>query len=699
MAGTHAREGFASGVLAIAALAASVSSQEPARPAEPPRSVAAHLSAMPWQRTLDDGLALSRASGMPLLVCVNADGETASDALAARLYRDPAFVALAAGFVPVLASVDRHARADRDGRGARIEDPRFGRLVCGEHEALEPLVYERWLGGRRVAPRHIGVAPDGRVLFDVYLTELEAISRALAEHGRPDLRLPVVSAGDARAQLGSRDAAVRGALESGFLSAGGAERLALIGLAASAADPVPPVELLAMGLRDAAPDVRAASLDLASQRAGELPAWLLVDAARVASTAEDGSRLALLTRQLAASGDPRALRSAGLHAGLLERSAVVDLEAWAAALGAATATPAPPVLGAAALAAEVERLGLALLAIPADGSLLVAEATALLDLADASLDADEETVAWWREAGLESARHAAALQPASGEAWAVLARAESVAGSLDDAAAAAERAIPWLLEQPGTLLSADVLDALALARGEQLRIAVDADEAWPGSWVADLVAAAEVLLIHPQAADWQLASALDGLVALGLDGTHGRLARAGLLRDLRSADLHEQWRWHLLRDGDAVEALRAYDALPATPSDAAAVGWYAAYAALAAGDHLRGELRWAAARDAYDACVQRFDAIGWRDAELADPLPFVALAQTGLALILLAGGNPLAAAESMVAALDRCPSAADLPDGLGATPREAARSIQRALIAAGHREAADAVEAAVARLP
>ena len=143
-----------------------------------------HAAQMPWQRNLEDALALSRATGKPLLVCVNMDGELASERLAAGRYRDPAFVALAEGFVPVLASPSRHGPRDHDARGRRIPDPRFGRIVESEHVAIEPELFARYFGGRRVAPRHVGVAPDGTILFDLFLLQdLGAIDRALREHG------------------------------------------------------------------------------------------------------------------------------------------------------------------------------------------------------------------------------------------------------------------------------------------------------------------------------------------------------------------------------------------------------------------------------------------------------------------------------------------------------------------------------------
>ena len=53
-----------------------------------------------WQRDLDDAIALQRATGKPLLICVNMDGEPASESLAGVHYRDPEFAALTAGFIP-----------------------------------------------------------------------------------------------------------------------------------------------------------------------------------------------------------------------------------------------------------------------------------------------------------------------------------------------------------------------------------------------------------------------------------------------------------------------------------------------------------------------------------------------------------------------------------------------------------------------
>jgi tetratricopeptide (TPR) repeat protein len=147
-----------------------------------------------WQRTLDDALALRR-DGRPLLIAVNMDGESASDRIVVERYRDPAFVAATRHCVCLAASVFRHNRRDHDDAGRRIPCPRFGNITCGEHLALEPLLFDAFLSdGDRVAPRHALVLADGKKLFDLSLCfDLKEVDRTLVA---ALARLPVATAGD-----------------------------------------------------------------------------------------------------------------------------------------------------------------------------------------------------------------------------------------------------------------------------------------------------------------------------------------------------------------------------------------------------------------------------------------------------------------------------------------------------------------------
>ena len=114
-----------------------------------------------WQRTWEDALAVSRATGRALLVCVNMDGEIASEHYAGIRYREPEITKFWKPYINVIASVYRHTPRDHDERGQRVLCPRFGSVTCGEHIAIEPGLFEQYFEGQRVAPRHIGVELDG----------------------------------------------------------------------------------------------------------------------------------------------------------------------------------------------------------------------------------------------------------------------------------------------------------------------------------------------------------------------------------------------------------------------------------------------------------------------------------------------------------------------------------------------------------
>jgi tetratricopeptide (TPR) repeat protein len=142
-----------------------------------------------WQRSLEDALAIAAAENRPLLVAVNMDGESASDRIVRERYRDPAFVELTRHFVCVVASAFRHAPRDHDDAGRRIPCPRLGEVTCGEHIALEPILFDRYLGGERIAPRHAVILADGAKMtlgdgttFDLSLLfDLHDLDQRLAE--------------------------------------------------------------------------------------------------------------------------------------------------------------------------------------------------------------------------------------------------------------------------------------------------------------------------------------------------------------------------------------------------------------------------------------------------------------------------------------------------------------------------------------
>ena len=209
-----------------------------------------------------------------------------------------------------MASPDRHRSRDHDGRGARVLDPRFGRITDQEHIDVEPELYERYFRGNRVAPRHVGVAPDGTILFDIYLVnDLAVIDRALAEHGRHDTALPDPTTLDEAGLLASPDAAARALLEARFLAAADeAERVRLTALALEPTSPVKHPEIVRMALRDPSRAVRGQALAAFAGAIEALPIDLVPDALlrrsrrpRAAAAARCGARAPRGTRPRAPS--------------------------------------------------------------------------------------------------------------------------------------------------------------------------------------------------------------------------------------------------------------------------------------------------------------------------------------------------------------------------------------------------------------
>jgi hypothetical protein len=169
-----------------------------------------------WQRSLADVDALVAATGRPLLLALNMDGESASDRIWHENYRDPAFVELSRRCICVGASVFRHNAVDHDADGRRLECPRFPGLTCGEHIALEPALFERWFrDGDRVAPRHAVVMPGGRITFDLSLCfDLTDIDRALAAATAGIAPWQPTGGGDWTSLAQRRDARGRAQLEA-----------------------------------------------------------------------------------------------------------------------------------------------------------------------------------------------------------------------------------------------------------------------------------------------------------------------------------------------------------------------------------------------------------------------------------------------------------------------------------------------------
>lgn len=648
-----------------------------------------------WQRDLEDALALVAATGKPLLICVNMDGEPASEVFARSRYRDPAFAELARGFVPLIVSPDRHTARDHDDRGRRRACARFGRVLCAEHDAIEPELFARYFDGRRVAPRHVGVSPAGEVLFDLYLlNDLSRVDAALERHGVPGAPAEPEPEDEA-ALLASPDAAHRERLEAGFVAAAEDDRARLAGRALEGGARHP--ELVRLALRDPSPAVRRAAAAAVAEVGQGAPLELFARALRESAGAPE--LRAKLVDVLDARGEDepdgrRAGRLARTFRALATPSAAVDRELWLAALEGAETPPEPPATDelVEGLTAELDQLDRALRQRRDDPELWLDVARTTLELGEASLELGRDPTFF-----LQDARRAAEEAGPSGAAGAVRARASWLLGEPDAAADAARAALPALLaEDPAGRAAARALDALLRGRTRQVYAALEPAEpveVVDPEWLADAVAAGEVLAAHPRGDESQALLWAELLGVVEARAEELAALERGLARFPTSGDLHAALRAVLLRDegADALEAW--YAAREPAEDDAAALRWYEGLATLVAAEWRVQSGAPGEARAAYERSVADLRASVELEPGFAGSAHhYEALALAGRARLDLEAGDLEAARAAMAEALAVAPASADVDDGLGVSPRESARTVRRALEAAGRREEAAALE-------
>ncbi|MBL8732006.1 MAG: hypothetical protein JNN13_06525 [Planctomycetes bacterium] len=644
----------------------------------PPAATPAPPPQIEWQRTLADALAVQKESGQPLLVVANMDGETFNDAFARRVYHDPAFIEATRGYVCVLASMDDHGDRDYDEHGERVDCKRFPGLLCSEHKNIEPLLFARFFRGTRNAPRHIGVAADGKFLFDRYLdNSMQTAIDAVVEHASPKRRPPPPQ--DLDQLLQRRDAAARSAAEDRYRRGDKAQRAALLEALAKAQNE--PFDLLRMGLRE--PDDELFGLAaLALSKIGTKDA--LIDLEDALARVDDAAISAVLVARIGELGQTD--KSASRLAAYLGRSRPAPLpQPWSNAPGRAAFDGDDR----AGIERELDRCEAALKKENRETTRLeLATAQAALAFVIAR-DGGKGTELWFEDAQRNAARignttlqfEAKALVAIT--AWqrgdgatAGQAATLALAGTRSDRAPQ-----PWLVR---TFL--DVLVPIT-AQTAYARVQQDAE----ANLIAELRrtdAAFELLAAHGGAAE---ATALAGI---------GLYEYAGLRREARlrlddllgrfpaSAAVHERWRNRRLIDFGAARMRQAYDDWADHAADPGTAMWFAGYGALVAAEQHVKDDHHPAAIVAYGDAVERFAKSAASNADFADSANhFAVLALAGRATLRPAS-DAAAAVDDLLRAAALRPESLDDSDGLQQKPRAIADRLARALTAAGNTELA-----------
>jgi tetratricopeptide (TPR) repeat protein len=661
-----------------------------------------------FQRTYEDAQRVSEETGKPILVCVNMDGEIASEHYAGVRYRQPEIARLYEPYVCVIASTYRHNPRDYDEEGRRILCPRFGSVTCGEHIRIEPQLFGLFLDDTRVAPRHIMVEDGSEETFDVYYAwDTESVFTTIREgiENRPPAE-PTVNRGDQPLveRVDSRDVEDRDAIERAYLE--GDQELRRTLLVRAGGDPsLTQVDLLRLAIYGADPELgQLAWRTLAGTESVEAVP-LLRDVLDLELEAEERDALIGALERL---GDrsPRARRLARVHRGLSLSPEGLDLEGWRAALGDPDGGP-DPVPPLASLAAVYEEASVRASIEPSSSDSHAAVCLAAYELAvhpqqDRRLRDDLLA---------EARREALAARDLGGDGWEVRSVLAVTARALGRPRDGYEDAVAALgFGAPADARGWRAKETLSLfveARQRAIHRAMLREEAWPPVWLAEADAGFALLARHPHGTAREVVEHYDYLRALDARGLATRALESSFARFMESPLVHDRLRARLLDDHDltSLRGLEAtYDRLLASAEGQpeavrSDLEWYAGYASLVAAEfHRRADER-VPALAAYDRGVAHFERAAALDPETAGSAShYIALALAGRARMALEAGELERAVEELLAALARDPEAADDLDGLGFTPVMTATTLRSRLVEAGMAESEARVAEALAGL-
>ena len=631
-----------------------------------------------WQRTWGDALRLSQQTKKPILVCVNMDGEIASEHYAGVRYRDPEVARLFEPYVCVMASVYRHNPRDYDDQGRRIPCPRLGCVTCGEHIALEPLIYEKFLDGKRISPRHIMVELDGSEVYDVFYTwDVKSVLESLEDGIKNrEIQAPPIVKGDRslRERIESPDSADREAIEAEFAKADAALRARMLELGIDAGAKVP-LELLRQAAYGLDPDLAKRARAGMQQSDDLLAVELIADTLRgpLAASERDGL-VDALDRFRERSTRARTLATA--HRGLDRGASAIDGQKWQSVL------VGPAYSGITDVAAEASQRDAALAARPDDPR-------ARLDVAESSLLQALEVQVGRARGGVRLAQAQRTLLLEDAERQLRTAKAAGVRGwrplALEAVLRAqrgqrrrafelAAEAMPDMPPEAPGRIAKELLELFAHGRQAAIQDAVRDKREWPGEWTSDVHTAYTLLLRHPLGTAQHAADHYDFLEFFRSPDAEVVLQQ-GVERFPAAALLHHRLRAMWLRQGGVARMQKEYAALLAKEDAPAVMPWFAGYASLVAAEQHRRRSKPGAARQSYNRALEHFAAYR-EQAGSDDGAHYEAMAHGGLARLALQAGDLDLTFSELLQVFRIAPRAASAVDGLSITAMQTAEALR-----------------------
>ncbi len=687
-------------VVSLIAIAFLVASLAPTVEAQPPGGVNREQmwyapTAEDWQkpvlitfqRTWEDAVAVSRETNQAILVCVNMDGEIASEHYAGIRYRQPDIAKLYEPYVCVMASVYRHNPRDYDETGERILCPRFGSVTCGEHIAIEPLMYEKFLDGQRIAPRHIMVELDGSEVYDVFyawdtdsvfqairdgITNREIEPRTIVRGDRPILE-----------RVASRHIEDRLAVEAAYRD-GDKEMRAKLLEAAREHPEAAPLDLLRLAIfgLDTALSERA-RVALAQTDSTDATG-LILEALRTPMNEAAREKLVAALERLG-ERSPHAKTLAVVQKGLDGQSQAVDVQSWSSKLatGAASYRPA---MNWVELGSTLDDKASATRDRPEDAIAHLEAAEASLAYAvnpetASNLAADAKTAADLTQLMFEDAlTNAQAAERLGASGWnvdAVIALASHYLGDAETAQARAEKAVAALPAGEPSWNAMAVLGLYAEGRRQSIMKALRAKEEWPQQWLTDVHSAYSVLAGHPEGTDGQIVAHYDFLNMLAAVGKASRVLQDGLARFPDSAALHDRLRGRVLADRGLRGLEAVYENMLRQENASPSLHWYAGLASLVTAEFHRRKGRDEAALEAYDRAIGHYEkSIEVLPDDRDSAEHYIALSLAGQARVAFERKDDEGALSKLLASFERRAGSAATLDGLNISPADTARTLR-----------------------
>jgi len=652
-----------------------------------------------WQRNFDDALKVAHAENRPILVCVNMDGEIASEHFAGVRYREPVTAELMSRYVCVVASVYRHTPRDYDEEGRRVPCPRFGTVTCGEHIETERALYDKYFDGKRISPRHIVLDLEEVEQLDVYYSWDTATVFTTFRKGVENWPDPNEPPEPTLENLSmSAKVEYRELLEKTY-STEDRETKRKILLLLVQKPVVDQVEVLRTAIFGFDLELAQLARQALAKCETEPALDLIAEALKVPLEADDRE---LLLRAVARMGEssPRARTLAALHSGLSVGSRYIDAKTLEERAREYEAN--------AGLTVDVLAREVAALAGPEEPEALLEFAAALL--ARAQEQSERRYAMLLFEDARTATQKAERLGAKGPKLDAIVAVLASEAGDLT---VARERAVAAIEDgllniEDGVVLDesvdlteaskARVLRLFAEARQRSIRMAYRNKEKWLPEWLSDVNAAYSTLAKGPYVDEMTVVDHYDFLRWIGGTPRANAVLDDALRRFPESPILHSRLRGRLLWEGGPENLESEYAGRLAREAAANAgatqLTWFAGYASIVAAEHHRRRSQFEEAIAAYDRAITFFERNTEDFPDGRDTcLHLIALSHAGKSRIALERGELDVAKRELLLCFQIRPNSAATLDGLGLSPVMTAKMLKAMLLEAGDAQGAEEVQA------